>query len=435
MNRAAVSEQLDAGIPAAEIHAQLERILASSWFVNSKRHTRFLRFIVEKAIAGETQDIKERLIGIEVFDRCPNYDLANDAIVRVGAGEIRKRLAQYYLHEGRSNEIVIEVPPGAYVPIFSRPQHAATAPNIAVENRVDLTTSLGTGLSSNAASQSRPQTLLQNCELRNSQIQEPPRSRSRQHLISLGIGMAFALAITVTVFILSLRAEKDCIGLWKPFLIHDQPVLICVGDLESPTPLGTVPSTGKSLTDLIITSHHVGPSNLHAIGRVMSVLDTTGKPVKTGMADDIDLTVLQSQPDILMGAFDNRWTQSILSNSRFRFRHDPASGQDSIIDSGNPQQPAWTLNPHDPSAMIHRDFALVARINSPLTGQPALIMAGLGPYGTTAASVFATDPMYFRQFTSKAPRGWKQKNIEIVLSTEVVNGDSSPPHMILFYVW
>jgi len=423
MNRTAVSEQLGAGIPAAEIRAQLERILASSWFRNSKRHTRFLRFIVDKALAGEVHDIHERSIGIEVFDRRPDYDLANDAIVRVGAGEIRKRLAQYYFHEGRSNEIVIEVPPGAYVPIFRPIGHAAMAPNAAIEKGVESTTSRGAELSSSAVPQSKPQALLR----------ELLRGRRWRRPVSLGIAMALALTVMVTVLVFLLRPSNDLISLWKPLLTRDRPVLVCVGDLRSSTPLDTVSISRESVTDFIHKSNHVGPSNLSAMARLVSVLNRARKPVMVVMADDTDLTALRRQPDLFTG-FDNVWTRRILSDSRFRYQQNPAMGWSTIVDSRNPQLLNWTFNANAPVAEIRRDFALVARIESPLTGQPALIMAGLGPYGTTAASEFVTNPEYFRQFTSKAPRGWEQKNIEIVLSTEVVDGRSSPPHMIEFDV-
>lgn len=111
---------------AAEIRAQLDRILASSFFKNTKRHPHFLRFIIEKTLSGDAHEIKERLIGAAIFDRKASYDLASDPIVRVAAADIRKRLAQYYDQEEPGSNIRISLPIGSYVPHFipakSRPK-------------------------------------------------------------------------------------------------------------------------------------------------------------------------------------------------------------------------------------------------------------------------------------------------------------------------
>src|SRR5437867_6516627 len=67
---------------------------------------------------GEGERIKERTIGIEVFGRDPDYDTNLDPIVRMTAGEIRKRLAQYYVEADHERELRIELPSGSYVPEF-----------------------------------------------------------------------------------------------------------------------------------------------------------------------------------------------------------------------------------------------------------------------------------------------------------------------------
>jgi len=97
---------------------QLERVLASSVFKSSRRTSLLLRFIVERTLAGGTDLLKERLLGNEVFGRAPDYDTSSDHIVRSTAGEIRKRLAQYYLEPGHELEIRIDLLPGSYVPQF-----------------------------------------------------------------------------------------------------------------------------------------------------------------------------------------------------------------------------------------------------------------------------------------------------------------------------
>jgi hypothetical protein len=107
----------------AEVRGQLEHILASAPFRNSRRASAMLRYAVERALAGDTETLKERTIGIEVFGRPAGYDTATDHIVRSTAGDVRRRLAQYYQESGAGG-LRIEFAPGSYVPNFG--SNAAT---------------------------------------------------------------------------------------------------------------------------------------------------------------------------------------------------------------------------------------------------------------------------------------------------------------------
>ncbi len=107
---------------------QLDRILESPLFRSSKRNPALLKFIVEQTLEGHGDAIKERILGIEVFGRAPDYDTNLDHVVRTAAGEVRKRLAQYYMRTGADDEIRIEVPAGSYVAQFRlAPEVAAPA--------------------------------------------------------------------------------------------------------------------------------------------------------------------------------------------------------------------------------------------------------------------------------------------------------------------
>ena len=88
----------------ALLRKHLERLLQSPHFCNSKRYPRFLQKIVECTIRGELDELKERSLGHSVFDRSPNYDTGADPIVRITAGEVRKRLALYYQDHGLEDE-------------------------------------------------------------------------------------------------------------------------------------------------------------------------------------------------------------------------------------------------------------------------------------------------------------------------------------------
>ncbi len=108
------------------IQAELERVLASRYFREAYRLNRFLRFIVEVTLRGEGATIKEYVLALEVFDSSPQFDTKADSKVRVQAGNLRNRLAEYYGAEGRGDPVRIEIPKGSYVPVFSaRPPEVA----------------------------------------------------------------------------------------------------------------------------------------------------------------------------------------------------------------------------------------------------------------------------------------------------------------------
>src|SRR4051812_23284077 len=101
--------------------------------------SRFLRFVVEQTLAGRGEEMKESLVGIDVFDRAADYDPRIDPIVRVEARRLRKKLQQYYAGTGASDAVHIELPKGTYVPLFhfadertAPPQEPAAKPRILV---------------------------------------------------------------------------------------------------------------------------------------------------------------------------------------------------------------------------------------------------------------------------------------------------------------
>lgn len=100
------------------VREQLKEVIASQAFAGSKRAQDFLLLIVEHALARRFDNLRERMIGAEMFGRPIGYDTANDAVVRVKATEVRKKLAQYYLSEGKAAAVRIEIPAGSYVPKF-----------------------------------------------------------------------------------------------------------------------------------------------------------------------------------------------------------------------------------------------------------------------------------------------------------------------------
>ena len=98
--------------------AELQAILGSQPFVRSPALAQLLSYLCEKVFAGESAQIKEYCVAVEVFGRPSSFDQDSDAIVRVQANRLRKRLAEYYSAEGSTHALRITIPVGQYVPVF-----------------------------------------------------------------------------------------------------------------------------------------------------------------------------------------------------------------------------------------------------------------------------------------------------------------------------
>jgi len=101
------------------IEQQLERILTSKVFLMAKRMRSLLTFIVNETLDGQASTLKAFTIAVEVFQRDERFDPQQDPLIRVQAGNLRKRLQQYYLTEGKQDTIMIEIPKGSYRAVFS----------------------------------------------------------------------------------------------------------------------------------------------------------------------------------------------------------------------------------------------------------------------------------------------------------------------------
>ena len=107
---------------------QLNRVLASKTFRQADRLKRFLSFVVNETIAGRADNLKEFAVGVEVFDRDPSFDPRSDPIVRVQARRLRAQLERYYGEEAGQDDLIIEVPKGAYAVVFKPAKPVAAVP-------------------------------------------------------------------------------------------------------------------------------------------------------------------------------------------------------------------------------------------------------------------------------------------------------------------
>src|SRR6185437_14843681 len=184
-----------------KILEHLECILSHTLFRNSKRYAAVLRYIVEGTLKGNKSQLKERTIGIEVFSRTPDYDTANDHVVRSAMSEVRRRLAQYYREAASESEVRIDLQPGSYVPHFCRVVNDGPGASVAP-----------VGVPLSEVVPIRPPQLL---------------TRIWRRGVLLGI-----LAVLAAVTLLSRAYWSDPLQtVWSPVFSAPGPVLLCVGTL------------------------------------------------------------------------------------------------------------------------------------------------------------------------------------------------------------
>src|SRR5689334_22663489 len=109
-----------ARIPDTNLRQQVDRVLGSPTFQQVDRLKRFLTFITLEAIAGRQNELKEYVIGVQVFGKEDSFDPRTDPIVRVQARRLRAKLVTYYREEGRADELIVDLPKGGYAPVFKR---------------------------------------------------------------------------------------------------------------------------------------------------------------------------------------------------------------------------------------------------------------------------------------------------------------------------
>ena len=149
------------------IRQQLDRILHSGPFHQSRRRQRFLEYLVNETLAGRGERLKGYNVALEVFDRPETFDPILDPIVRIEAARLREKLREYYGADGQGDLIHIDLPKGTYTPQIEFRQPAAPGirpdrPDAITPDRQPRSCCISTRLSQDALRASRG---LHNCSL------------------------------------------------------------------------------------------------------------------------------------------------------------------------------------------------------------------------------------------------------------------------------
>lgn len=412
------------------VQRSLLEIFHSAPFRASKQSRNLLQYIVDQSLACHTELLKERLIGVNVFGRRPDYDTNEDPIVRARAAEVRKRLAQFYVGEGRDSLLRIELSPGSYLASFTELTEEASTP------APRLTSPL---VEPSAA---------------DSNIELPDGAAVRTRFRLFFLLMALVAIGLVGIAWIQLRPAAPIDSFWEPLLKGSSPVLLYSGAnavymlssnfmnrYEATHPLDPLQNQGREFVVPMSSDMKIDPGDLvgfknefvtlgdlSANVRVASLLALHHRRFDVRSGQDIAFSDLRQSPTVLIGAFNNSWTLELTGDLPFAFDRNLT-----IRDQVGRKQ-TWTPV-FVGESRVTVDYAVVTRMPRSKTGEALIAIAGITQSGTRAAAEFITDPEQMKSLVTLAPRDWSQKNLQFVLQTKVVNDIPTAPVVVALKSW
>jgi hypothetical protein len=426
-----ISDQHRDAAKAIRIDEALSRILRNPSFSSSKQCQQLLRYLVEKSYEQDDQNLKERTIGIEVFGRRPDYNTGDDPIVRARVGEVRKRLAQYYQGDASKEEQVqLSIPQGSYriVYKFLDDARAKVGASAVVPPGADESQETSTAVVP---------------------IDRFHGGTGKKRLF-YGLGAASILLILAILLLpltrLRMHSQTALDQFWTPLLRDSKRVLVYTGTNAVYTPTWNSSQQEQSqasalflppvTSETVLTSHEIHSVNnefttsgdLLASVRISDFLAVRRLNYELRMGDNMAVGDLRQSPSILIGGTNNRWTLELASSLPIAYV--PGVG----LQEKDGSHRSWSDELNADSTR-GESYAVVARLLDPETGHPIIIIAGIRSLGTRLAGQFVTDPEAFKSFASVAPSNWPAKNVEIVVSTRVMKGDTGTPSVVAVRTW
>lgn len=402
---------MNVGLSDEVVEQQLERLLESEMFKSSKRCRTFLTHVVKQRLAGHAESLREKVIGVEAFGRASGYDTTEDPVVRITAGEVRKRLAQYYQDPERVGEPRVELVAGSYVPEFHLPVVAVPVVAATAQRwrwRWVVGALVGVGLAVGIWWQGTGGTTAFE------RFWAPTLGAHGPVLVSVGQSRVYSLRKEVAK---AAETELDpghtgvpARGLSERFVLSPRDVL---PSWDRYAPLGDA----MSMTELAVFFH-----DRHKEYRLRGSGTTTLADLREGAA-------------VLIGAFSNDWTLRTNKDLRFRVVLG-ADGWRLVEDRQEVGSKKWRGSYMDaPMETEAVDYAVLTRVFDETTGNPVISVGGITHLGTKAGGEFLLSEAGMNEGLRGAPAGWEKKNLQMVISTKVIGASASPPRFVALHVW
>jgi hypothetical protein len=404
----------------------LRSILDSHHFCKkSHRYPALLEYVVLNALEGNSSQLKERNLGVEVLGRSADYDSSNDPVVRIAIREVRRRLALYYVEHPES-PVYIDIPLGSYIPELCF--HSLSS-----NEHSDLAISTNSDTSITIADPDKVSSAVKKSGI-----------RRRSAGWTIAISAVAVLALCFSGWMLwknnSDRSKRD---LWYPFLQSEKPLVVLMGasgrPIDGVTALQRLVNPGAITAGKIVSESNAStfaPATLDAKQTAMGdsvagadicgVLSSYRRDCNIISVDSATLEDLRRSSVVLIGGGNNIWTLRLLEKLRYQFHPRPSDptlehGSWTIIDHDNPGKDPFRQTP-DASQKHGSEYAIIARFHSDITDGMILIVAGMGPEGTQGAAEFIRSSTRWEEIFSRAPENWKGLNFEAVLQVDILDG-------------
>jgi len=434
----------------------VKEVIEGAAFRGSHRSGQFLQYIVDQAIAGHTESLKERIIGIELFGRAPSYDTGDDAIVRVTASDVRKRLLQHYGRYGDTSEFRISLPLGSYFPEISRDpvQEVRPASAEVIQPASEDIQPYAPHAQLAVAAISPEAKEAESAPLATVDLEthETPKQSGRKWLaicLALTLVNLAVWGIFWNHFTHKARAAASILP-WSVFLTSPRALHLITSDPDMAEIQGY---TGQQLSVSDYANHNYVPHpdkltpEIYGIYQILvhgnktSLVDTPiavnlaelaqsgAKRIELQTARSLQLSNLQNDDNfVLLGSpLSNPWTAFFSDQLDFRFVFDKDSGQE-IIRNLHPR--AHEQTQYVPTALgwaTGQSYAIVALVRNPDQNGQVLLIGGANAEGTEAAGKLVTDlPRLSNVLRSCgiSPSG-PQQHFELLLRLNTMAGSST----------
>jgi hypothetical protein len=375
-----------------EKRSELKRILESKHFAKAKKKSRFLEFVCEQTFLGAADKLNEYLIGIEIYERGSDFNPQEDPIVRVQAHEIRRALKKYYEEEGKTSSWRVDLPPGHYVPVFTKAELEGGAETPGEEQAA---------------------------------LPEPPKGMTWQQTLILALAIACGVLGLLLMRERSLtrhatEAQASSVTLpesmewfWKPFLppagpplivIPNHPLLRAAHDGDTPQtlvhshliPKEKLPEFRDTMHFRELKGFYFVPTttDFTAVGESLGVLNffelfaSVGQRFRLRQSRLVDFEEIKRGNAILLGG-NQPWSGRVFLYSEGFWFHT------GVISNKNPRpgELAVYRPQFDPvTNNLTRDYALVLMLPNERKEDRILLIYGIYTQGSQAAIEYVTNP-------------------------------------------
>lgn len=397
----------------ALLQDHLKEIIEGEAFRGSHRSGQFLKYVVEQAIARHFDSLKERVIGVELFGRSPSYDTGEDAIVRVTASDVRKRLLQHYGMYGAASRFRISLPLGSYIPEISH--EPGSSGNGHHESQTSLHDAVAKSETSRSAQESTD-----GAPIAASPVVAPIQNGFSRQNRPLLIVIVLATVLNLSIWGILWKHVKgpavlpETILPWSVFFSSPRAIHLVTSDPDIaevqqyvggeistsdyanrhliPNPDKMTPEVQR-FWNVIIRDDKASFVDAEIAVRITELAQTYSRRINLSAARNIQISDLQTDDNyIFLGSpRSDPWSALLSDELDFQFTFDPNSGQEVIRNVRPKLHEALQYVPTALGGATGQSYAIIAFVQNLDHNGQVLLLAGANAEGTEAAGRLITD--------------------------------------------